>query len=141
MLSSFPRIRATGRSRERVMVGAKLDDLRAAVDVVRQLITDWDAFVGVVESLTREHAELKERYDRLLGQYHALEASQTAMREAHEQERVVLTSLRAAHEALLLEHETQRETVRELRARCDELQHDRQYASEELEGILRRLKP
>ena len=48
------------------MVGTKLDDLRGAVELVRQLVTDWDGFVGAVEALTREHAELKDRHDRLL---------------------------------------------------------------------------
>jgi hypothetical protein len=31
------------------MIGAKLEDLRAAVAVARQPVTDWDAFAGAMD--------------------------------------------------------------------------------------------
>jgi chromosome segregation ATPase len=129
------------KAKEESMVGTKLDDLRAAVELVRQLVTDWDGFVGAVEALTREHAELKDRYDRLLGHQQALQATLEGLRAAHEQKEQGLASLHAAHEALLREHEAQRGTLRLLQERCDAFQQDRLHATEELETLLRRLKP
>jgi hypothetical protein len=50
------------------MIGAKLEDLRAAVAVARQPVTDGDAFAGAMESFTREYAEWKSRFDQLIGE-------------------------------------------------------------------------
>jgi chromosome segregation ATPase len=123
------------------MVGAKLDDLRAAVEVARQLVSDWDSFAGAVDSLTREHGDLKVRFERLLGEHQALQALHETIREAHDKKTEALASLRTEHEALLREHESQVRMLQQLRDRYEGLQQDRQYASEELEAILRRLKP
>ncbi len=123
------------------MVEAKIEDLRAAVEVARQLVTDWDTFVGAVESLTREHTDLKDRFDHLLQEQRALEESLENLRAAHESKVKDLMSLQEAHDALSREHEANAQALRDLQGRHEALQQDRQYASEELEAILRRLKP
>lgn len=123
------------------MVEVKIGPLREVVDVVRAIVTDWDVFIRQVDTLTREH---EERGNRCA----ALEGELRELRERHEQERqerqataTALNELRASHEALVQQHENLARAHHELRERHAALDQDRQYAADELEALLRRLKP
>jgi DNA repair ATPase RecN len=129
------------------MVEVKIGPLREVVDVVRAIVTDWDVFIRQVDTLTRAHEERGNRCE-------ALEREIGELRQAHEQERrehqstvAALDELRAGHAALLRQHEelgrAHEDLGRahhELRERHSTLEQDRQYAADELEALLRRLK-
>lgn len=123
------------------MVELRVGPLREVVDVVRQIVTDWDAFVRSVEQLAREHEQLRSRCEWLEKQAKDLQETHERLRREHDESAQALTELRAAHQTLLREHEESVRTLHELREKHEQLQQDRLYAADELEALLRRLKP
>jgi chromosome segregation ATPase len=119
----------------------RVGPLRDVVDAVRTIVTDWDVFVRHVETLTREHEELRGRCESLEDQLGQLQEAHERVRREHDGTVRALDELRAAHQTLLCEHEEAIRLHDELRERHERLQQDRQHAADGLEGLLRRLKP
>ncbi len=123
------------------MIDVNADRIASVVEVIRSLVTDWDGFIRQIESLTREHEQLRGRSEWQEQQLRELaESLERARREAEESART-LAELRAEHQTVLREHEDLLRSHRELCERSDGLRRDREYAAEELEALLRRLKP
>ncbi len=91
----------------------RVGPLREIIDVVRSIVTDWDGFIRQVDQLTREHDDTAQ----------------------------ALSELRSAHDALQREHADTLGAHHELRERYEALERHRLDAADELEALLRRLKP
>lgn len=124
-----------------MMVEIRTGPLREVVDVVRSFVTEWDAFVRQVDTLTREHEQLLTRCTSLDRQLHELQESYERLRQQHDADAEALGNLRSAHEALLREHDGAIRAQHELRERYELLEHNRLDAAEQLEAVLRALKP
>ncbi|MGH7318006.1 MAG: hypothetical protein ACRELA_00030 [Candidatus Rokuibacteriota bacterium] len=122
------------------MAELKVGDLRSVVDAVRRVVSEWDAFVGGVEGLARENEDRQAALARLEREHGELRETHERLRRELEAATRALTELRSAHEALLREHEGTRHTLNELRDRHGALLQDRQFASDQLESVLRRMK-
>ena len=81
-------------------------DLRSAVDAVRQIVTEWDALMGSIEDLTRNHEQLRAHCETVERDYRELREVHDRLRRAHEERARALTELRSAHEALLRSRRT-----------------------------------
>ena len=123
------------------MVEVKIGPLREVVDVVRAIVTDWDVFIRQVDTLTREHEERGNRCAALERELHELRQAHEHERREHQAAAAALNELRAGHESLARQHEELARAHHELRERHSALDQDRQYAADELEALLRRLKP
>ena len=130
------------------MMEIKLGDLRALVEGVRGIVSDWDAFVGSVEALTRDHEQLRADSEHLGRQHDELRQAHERLVRDNQECAQALVDLGAAHETLRGGHETLRgaheatsHELHEVRERYEALRQDRQYAADELESVLRRLKP
>lgn len=123
------------------MVEVRVGPLRDVVDVVRQIVTDWDAFVSSVEALSRDHERLRQRCETLERQYRELGEAHERLQAEQAATARALAELQAAHERLRGEHAEATRALAELRERYALLEQDRQFAADELEAILRRLKP
>jgi DNA repair exonuclease SbcCD ATPase subunit len=123
------------------MVELRVGPLRDVVDVVRSFVTDWDAFIRQVDTLTREHEQLRGRSEWLEKQLTDLQEAHERLRREHDEASQALNDLRSAHQTLLREHEEGSRAHHELRERYDALERSRIDAAGELEALLRRLKP
>jgi hypothetical protein len=122
-------------------------DLRTVVDTARQMVADWDRFVASIETLTRENGERRASLEQLEATHRELRQENEGLREArdrlsHELQAAsqALAELRAAHESLVREHDSVTRALREVRERYDALQGDRQFAADQLEAVLHRIK-
>jgi chromosome segregation ATPase len=114
------------------ILNGRLGELRGVVDTVRQIVTGWDALVTDVETLSREHtakhdglvrlekqhAELREAFDRLRGERDTVTRQLTDLREAHERLRTEhettvrsLAEQRTAHDALVAQQRAAHDTA------------------------------
>lgn len=123
------------------MVEIKLDDLRGVADVLRQVVRDWDDLVSAVDALTREHQELRAWAEQKERDYRELQGTHERLRQEHEANTRRVGELEAAYQTLLREHEANMSALRELREQHQALLEDRQYARDQLEALLGRLKP
>ena len=128
------------KAEEMSVLGVKLGDLRASMEVVRRIVTDWDTFVGAVEALTHKQAEPRGSFEQLERQHRDLREGYERLGRAHEANLQVLTSLRGAHDLLLREHEAGKHALSDLQGRYEALRQDRQYTTGELHAVLQRLK-
>ena len=123
------------------MVEIQVGPLRDVVDVVRSIVTDWDAFIRQVDTLAREHEQLRGRSESLEKRLSDLEETHERLRREHDENAQALTELRSAHQALLREHDEAVRAHHELRERYEVLDRNRLDTADELEALLRRLKP
>ena len=123
------------------MVEIQVGPLRDVVDVVRSIVTDWDAFIRQVDTLAREHEQLRGRSESLEKRLYGLEETHERLRREHDENAQALTELRSAHQALLREHDEAVRAHHELRERYEALDRNRLDTADELEALLRRLKP
>lgn len=122
-------------------------DLRTVVDAARQVVADWDRFVASIETLTRENEERRASLERLEATHRELRQENESLREARDRlsqelqaASQALAELRAAHESLVREHDSATRALGEVRERYDAIQGDRQFAADQLEAVLHRIK-
>jgi hypothetical protein len=128
---------AEGSALPEVAFGA----IRSGIDVVRRLVTRWESSIASVEGLLRERDEQRVAIERLEGELQELRSVREALRRALDAKALALTELQAAHAALLREEEEERLALAELRDRYDALLRDRQFVTDQLDAVFRRLRP
>jgi hypothetical protein len=120
--------------------GARVDAIRARLDAIRQLARGWQPGLDAVEALLRERAEGRAELDRLGEE---LRESQSQLARASgelDAKGRALVELEAAHAALAGAHEALGRRFTELQARHEALIGDRQFAVEQIDAVLRRLR-
>lgn len=115
--------------------------LREFAETVRRLIADWDGFVSRMDAVVRENEERGVRLDQLTRECAELRQAREQLLETHTATVAELTELRGTHQTLGEEHRGALETLHQLRRQYEEALEDRLHAAEQLEGVLRRLKP
>lgn len=114
--------------------------LQEMVQVLRRTLSDWEAVVSSVQSLVREHEELRQRVAALEQDHLALQAEHARLRQERDDALRRSEALEATLEGLRTEHQAASRALTELRARCDTLVQERQAAAAELAAVLRRLQ-
>jgi chromosome segregation ATPase len=118
-----------------------MSDMKGGVELMRSIVADWDALSRRFDGLSGEHRELSARFAALEQQHRDLVGGHEQLRRDREEDGRALADLRAKHATLLHEHEELVRSHGELVERHESLRNDRAHAAEELEALLRRLRP